>query len=154
MHPAYIKPIYCSQLASLNWEVLRSQISTIKLHWELICCNVILSTPHSREQAFATCYTCYSKMQKIEKLWWEVELFRAVRTYESPRKSWNLILPEVVSASKFGNTSPSRIPGMAGSKLKLTRCEVKGWQTWKRAAGTETAAQGSMNEPEKGAWLK
>lgn len=41
-----------------------------------------------------------------------------MRTYESPRKSWNLILPIVVSASKFGNTSPSRSPGMVASKLK------------------------------------
>lgn len=41
-----------------------------------------------------------------------------LRTYESPRKSWNLSRPTVVSASKLGNTSPSRRPGMIGSSLQ------------------------------------
>lgn len=48
----------------------------------------------------------------------EVTCDRGLRTYESPRKSWNLIRPMVVSASKLGNTSPSRRPGMVGSSLQ------------------------------------
>lgn len=46
-------------------------------------------------------------------------------TYESPRKSWNLIRPAVVSASKLGNTSPSRSPGMVGPSLQLRQREVE-----------------------------
>lgn len=47
------------------------------------------------------------------------------RTYESPRKSWNLIRPMVVSASKLGNTSPSKSPGMVAPSLQFGL--RKGW---------------------------
>lgn len=52
----------------------------------------------------------------------------SLRTYELPRKSWNLILPMVVSASKLGNSSPRRIPGMMVSSL-LLRHERKNGQS-------------------------
>lgn len=40
-------------------------------------------------------------------------------THESPKKSWNLIFPMVVSASKLGKTSPSRTPGMMTHSLHV-----------------------------------
>lgn len=52
------------------------------------------------------------------------------RTYESPRKSWNLIRPMVVSASKLGNTSPSKSPGMMASYLRVRRREVGKKSSW------------------------
>lgn len=45
-------------------------------------------------------------------------------TYEFPKNSWNLILPIVVSASKLGNTSPNRIPGM--TIFLCTDCVIVG----------------------------
>lgn len=42
-------------------------------------------------------------------------------TYESPRNSWNLIVPVVVSASKSGNTSPSSSPGMFSVTVEVFR---------------------------------
>ena len=33
-------------------------------------------------------------------------------TYESPTQSWNLMVPSVVSAVKFGNTSPKLSAGI------------------------------------------
>lgn len=53
-----------------------------------------------------------------------------VATYESPKNSWNLILPIVVSASKLGKTSPSRTPGMVTRSLLLSLS--LSWKTQRR----------------------
>lgn len=77
----------------------------------------------------ATWWSCVSEWKAHQT--WITDVIRAgltllhqkqkynLATYEFPKNSWNFILPIVVSASKLGNTSPNRIPGMTVFRYAL-----------------------------------